>query len=221
MIYDSFYFLKLGQTCCTVWKMWFFTFLQIDIFDSKLITYKYYLKEATDECSKTEVWRLFLHFQDEHPNPGLPYTRLSRTAYLPDSTEGKQILDLLKRAFDQRLIFTVGRSSTSGRNNTVTWNDIHHKTSIYGGPTWWGVFYCKHSIKSFNAVFIWKVENSFSLLNSLLKLKSYSVSGFVDKLHLVHPTRLPSAPQYKCIVKMIKRLEKRKTPFYKPEARPG
>ncbi|XP_024909169.1 E3 ubiquitin-protein ligase DTX3L-like [Cynoglossus semilaevis] len=76
--------------------------------------------------------------KDEHPNPGLPYTRLSRTAYLPDSTEGKQILDLLKRAFDQRLIFTVGRSSTSGRNNTVTWNDIHHKTSIYGGPTCYG-----------------------------------------------------------------------------------
>ncbi|CAJ1068652.1 E3 ubiquitin-protein ligase DTX3L [Xyrichtys novacula] len=73
-----------------------------------------------------------------HPNPGQPYEGVYRTAYLPDSTEGRQIMELLKRAFDQRLVFTVGRSTTSGRNNTVTWNDIHHKTSRYGGPTQYG-----------------------------------------------------------------------------------
>ncbi|XP_018553376.1 E3 ubiquitin-protein ligase DTX3L [Lates calcarifer] len=74
----------------------------------------------------------------EHPNPGQPYEGVSRTAYLPDSSEGKRVLKLLRRAFDQRLIFTVGRSTTSGRNNTVTWNDIHHKTSTHGGPTHYG-----------------------------------------------------------------------------------
>lgn len=76
--------------------------------------------------------------KEEHPNPGLPFEGVSRTAYLPDTLEGRRILKLLKRAFDQRLIFTVGQSTTSGRNNTVTWNDIHHKTSTHGGPTHYG-----------------------------------------------------------------------------------
>ncbi|XP_034728308.1 probable E3 ubiquitin-protein ligase DTX3 [Etheostoma cragini] len=76
--------------------------------------------------------------KEEHPNPGQPYEGASRTAYLPDSPEGRRILALLRRAFDQRLVFTVGRSSTTGRNNMVTWNDIHHKTSTHGGPTCYG-----------------------------------------------------------------------------------
>ncbi|XP_030579522.1 E3 ubiquitin-protein ligase DTX3L [Archocentrus centrarchus] len=76
--------------------------------------------------------------KEEHPNPGQPYEGTSRTAYLPDSSEGRMVLKLLTRAFEQRLIFTIGRSTTSGRNNTVTWNDIHHKTSTHGGPTNYG-----------------------------------------------------------------------------------
>ncbi|XP_055055927.2 uncharacterized protein [Misgurnus anguillicaudatus] len=74
----------------------------------------------------------------EHPNPGQSYHGASRTAYLPDSTEGRKVLKLLERAFNQRLTFTVGRSSTTGINNVVTWNDIHHKTSRTGGPTNYG-----------------------------------------------------------------------------------
>ncbi|XP_034547357.1 E3 ubiquitin-protein ligase DTX3L [Notolabrus celidotus] len=76
--------------------------------------------------------------KEEHPSPGQRYEGASRTAYLPSSPEGEQILKLLKRAFDQRLVFTVGRSTTNGRNNVVTWNDIHHKTSRDGGPTQYG-----------------------------------------------------------------------------------
>ncbi|XP_034025632.1 E3 ubiquitin-protein ligase DTX3L [Thalassophryne amazonica] len=76
--------------------------------------------------------------KDEHPNPGQPYEGTSRTAYLPDCREGRRVLNLLTRAFNQRLIFTVGQSSTSGRKNLVTWNDIHHKTSMHGGPTQFG-----------------------------------------------------------------------------------
>ncbi|XP_053276394.1 E3 ubiquitin-protein ligase DTX3L isoform X1 [Pleuronectes platessa] len=76
--------------------------------------------------------------EEEHPNPGQPFEGVFRTAYLPDSSEGRRILGLLRRAFDQRLIFTVGRSTTTGRNNIVTWNDIHHKTSTHGGPTCYG-----------------------------------------------------------------------------------
>ncbi|KAL2092399.1 hypothetical protein ACEWY4_012197 [Coilia grayii] len=75
---------------------------------------------------------------EEHPNPGQRYEGASRTAYLPDSREGQKVLALLQRAFDQRLTFTIGRSSTTGRSNVVTWNDIHHKTSRTGGPSCYG-----------------------------------------------------------------------------------
>ncbi|XP_051534722.1 E3 ubiquitin-protein ligase DTX3L-like [Myxocyprinus asiaticus] len=74
----------------------------------------------------------------EHPNPGKPYQGASRIAYLPDSAEGRKVLKLLERAFNQRLTFTIGCSSTTGMNNVVTWNDIHHKTSRSGGPTHYG-----------------------------------------------------------------------------------
>ena len=73
-------------------------------------------------------------FQDRHPNPGKPYIGVSRTAYLPASPKGKKVLKLLKEAFDAKVVFTVGRSVTSGVDNIVTWNDIHHKTNKYGGP---------------------------------------------------------------------------------------
>ena len=69
----------------------------------------------------------------EHPRPGHGYQGAIRTAYLPNNCEGQEVLQLLKRAFDARLIFTVGTSITSGQNDVVTWNDIHHKTSTRGG----------------------------------------------------------------------------------------
>ncbi|XP_067882935.1 probable E3 ubiquitin-protein ligase DTX3 isoform X2 [Heterodontus francisci] len=70
----------------------------------------------------------------EHPNPGLPYQGTTRRAYLPDCKEGQKVHRLLRKAFDQRLTFTVGTSRTTGKANVVTWNDIHHKTSPWGGP---------------------------------------------------------------------------------------
>ncbi|XP_031177453.1 E3 ubiquitin-protein ligase DTX3L-like isoform X3 [Sander lucioperca] len=75
---------------------------------------------------------------ENHPNPGQYYSGISRTAYLPDNEEGREVLRLLKKAFEQKLIFTVGTSRTSGMDNQVTWNDIHHKTSITGGPQCFG-----------------------------------------------------------------------------------
>ncbi|NXX38554.1 DTX3L ligase, partial [Tricholaema leucomelas] len=73
-----------------------------------------------------------------HPNPGKHYSATRRIAYLPDNEEGREILQLLKRAFKQKLIFTVGQSRTTGAQNVITWNDIHHKTSLYGGSTGFG-----------------------------------------------------------------------------------
>ncbi|XP_076132379.1 putative E3 ubiquitin-protein ligase DTX3 isoform X1 [Alosa pseudoharengus] len=75
---------------------------------------------------------------EEHPNPGIRYPGTDRVAYLPDSPEGNRVLGLLRRAFEQRLIFTIGTSMTTGMHNVITWNDIHHKTSIWGGPRCFG-----------------------------------------------------------------------------------
>ncbi|CAH1268224.1 DTX3L [Branchiostoma lanceolatum] len=74
----------------------------------------------------------------EHPNPGKPYKGTTRTAYLPHNTDGIKVLSLLKQAFNQKLTFTIGTSSTTGQSDTVVWNDIHHKTSLYGGPSMHG-----------------------------------------------------------------------------------
>ncbi|XP_062248069.1 probable E3 ubiquitin-protein ligase DTX3 [Platichthys flesus] len=74
----------------------------------------------------------------EHPNPGVSYSGTFREAYLPACSEGEEVARLLRKAFDRRLIFTIGRSATTGCNNVITWNDIHHKTSKSGGPQCFG-----------------------------------------------------------------------------------
>ncbi|XP_043930941.1 E3 ubiquitin-protein ligase DTX3L [Protopterus annectens] len=76
--------------------------------------------------------------KENHPNPGKLYSGTVRKAYLPDSKEGNEILKLLVKAFKQKLIFTIGQSRTTGVTDTVTWNDIHHKTSMTGGPESFG-----------------------------------------------------------------------------------
>nr|XP_046239963.1 E3 ubiquitin-protein ligase DTX3L-like isoform X1 [Scatophagus argus] len=75
---------------------------------------------------------------EKHPNPGRRYCGIMRTAYLPGNKEGNEVLRLLNKAFKQRLIFTVGTSRTTGMEDQITWNDIHHKTSITGGPQGFG-----------------------------------------------------------------------------------
>ncbi|XP_078669684.1 uncharacterized protein LOC144910441 [Branchiostoma floridae x Branchiostoma belcheri] len=74
----------------------------------------------------------------DHPNPGQRFSGDMRTAYLPDSPEGREVLRLLRRAFDCRLVFTVGTSVTTGQPNTLVWNDIQHKTNTHGGPINYG-----------------------------------------------------------------------------------
>ncbi|CAN9516152.1 unnamed protein product [Ophioblennius macclurei] len=74
----------------------------------------------------------------EHPNPGTMYSGTTRIAYLPANEEGEKILKMLRKAFDRKLIFTVGQSVTTGLQNVITWNDIHHKTNVNGGPPCFG-----------------------------------------------------------------------------------
>ncbi|NWW86318.1 DTX4 ligase, partial [Rhynochetos jubatus] len=68
----------------------------------------------------------------EHPNPGKSFTArgFPRHCYLPDSEKGRKVLRLLLVAWDRRLIFAVGTSSTTGESDTVIWNEIHHKTEF-------------------------------------------------------------------------------------------
>ncbi|XP_058229904.1 E3 ubiquitin-protein ligase DTX3L-like isoform X3 [Hemibagrus wyckioides] len=91
-------------------------------------------------CGTIEIYYIIPdgHQTSDHPNPGTRYHGTHRTAYLPNNTEGKNVLTLLQRAFDQKLIFTVGISRTTGADNVVIWNDIHHKTNIHGGPQGYG-----------------------------------------------------------------------------------
>lgn len=67
-----------------------------------------------------------------HPNPGLRYKGKNVDAYLPNNIEGAEISKLLTRAFKNKVLFTIGRSTTTGADNVVTFNDIHLKTSKTG-----------------------------------------------------------------------------------------
>ena len=64
---------------------------------------------------------------------GKDYWGTSRTAYLPDNLEGREVLGLLRVGFERKLLFTIGTSVTTGQHNQTIWNGIHHKTSIHGG----------------------------------------------------------------------------------------
>jgi len=72
-----------------------------------------------------------------HIRPGQPYTGTTRSAYIPNDTEGRLVLQLLKKAFEYRHTFTIGDSVTTGRNN-VPVMVIHHKTNMTGGPANYG-----------------------------------------------------------------------------------
>lgn len=74
----------------------------------------------------------------EHPHPGRAFFAVGfpRTCYLPDCPLGRKVLRYLKIAFDRRLLFSIGRSATTGREDVVVWNSVDHKTqcSMYPDP---------------------------------------------------------------------------------------
>jgi hypothetical protein len=69
-----------------------------------------------------------------HPHPGMPYTGDTRMAYLPHTPVGEEVLKLLQVAWQRRLIFAVGESTTLGPagGDRIIWNGIHHKISFTG-----------------------------------------------------------------------------------------
>jgi deltex len=73
-----------------------------------------------------------------HDNPGVKYGGVHRVAYLPDTAQGRNLLKRLKYAFRHGLTFKVGVSLATGRDNSVTWASILHKTSRKGGAQRYG-----------------------------------------------------------------------------------
>jgi deltex-like protein len=69
----------------------------------------------------------------EHPSPGVEYlfSPNPRTCYLPANTQGVKILIMQMQAWENRLTFDVGTSSSTGKDNRVIWN-FHQKTQNKG-----------------------------------------------------------------------------------------
>ena len=70
----------------------------------------------------------------EHPNPGQPHSGLEFCAFLPCNKDGKEVCDLLKMAFDERMLFTIGTSPATREENVIVCDGIELKTSESGGP---------------------------------------------------------------------------------------
>jgi len=77
---------------------------------------------------------------EEHPHPGRAFFAVGfpRICYLPDCPLGRKVLRFLKIAFDRRLLFSIGRSVTTGREDVVIWNSVDHKTqfNMFPDPTY-------------------------------------------------------------------------------------
>ncbi|KAG5849944.1 hypothetical protein ANANG_G00077080 [Anguilla anguilla] len=59
---------------------------------------------------------------ETHPNPGKPFIGTQSLTILPITPEGEEVLNLLVRAFDQKLVFTV--VATDEEEDRVVFNDI-------------------------------------------------------------------------------------------------
>jgi Deltex C-terminal domain len=73
-----------------------------------------------------------------HPKPGVGYQGTCRHAYVPDTAEGRLLLNRLKFAFQHGLTFSVGDSLALLKDNSVIWASIPHKTSMGGGVLQYG-----------------------------------------------------------------------------------
>ncbi|KAL7541906.1 hypothetical protein ACHAWF_007048 [Thalassiosira exigua] len=68
-----------------------------------------------------------------HENPGREHGFKFTSAYLPNNSDGQNLLKRLKYTFLHGLTFTVGTSLTTRAADQCTWASIHHKTAMRGG----------------------------------------------------------------------------------------
>mmetsp|Transcript_99249 Transcript_99249/g.283929 ORF Transcript_99249/g.283929 Transcript_99249/m.283929 type:complete len:504 (-) Transcript_99249:207-1718(-) len=86
------------------------------------------------------TWNVDYHFPDGtqtalHPNSGTHFSGTSRHCHYPDDAEGRELVEMLKRGFERGHLFIIGKSTTTGQDNTTIWASVHQKTSTGGGPT--------------------------------------------------------------------------------------
>lgn len=102
--------------------------LKLNFSKKKLIPYSLYYSIASGIQNQ------------EHPHPGRAFFAVGfpRVCYLPDCPLGRKVLRFLKIAFDRRLLFSIGRSVTTGREDVVIWNSVDHKTqfNMFPDPTY-------------------------------------------------------------------------------------
>ena len=65
---------------------------------------------------------------------GTSFSGTCRTAYLPDTPEGRIVFKMFVEAFKRRLTFLVGTSLTTAQTDCVVWAGLHHKTTMHGKP---------------------------------------------------------------------------------------
>ena len=63
---------------------------------------------------KFKTIQIDYHINGGRKEDGTHFSGAYRTAYLPNSKEGKDILRMLEVAFERKLTFTVGTSVTTG-----------------------------------------------------------------------------------------------------------
>jgi len=74
-----------------------------------------------------------------HENPGAPFEGTVRSAFLPDTREGRRLLTRFKYAFCRGLMFDVGTSETTGMSDVVVWSRrVPQKSNLQGGPAAFG-----------------------------------------------------------------------------------
>jgi deltex-like protein len=66
---------------------------------------------------------------ENHPHPGSAYAACRKTAYLPDNTEGQNVLKLFELAWERKILFKVDdRKSDDGAVAQIVENGISFKT---------------------------------------------------------------------------------------------
>jgi deltex-like protein len=91
------------------------------------------LEGANGQAMCEDTWQIDYNVGACHGK----YDGVRRTAYLPDTEEGRTCLSRLILAWRRSLVFRVGHSATLGKDKQLVWN-IHHKTNLRGGPTNYG-----------------------------------------------------------------------------------
>lgn len=67
------------------------------------------------------------------PLPLEPYAGLTLVCYLPNNSEGKELIRLLHVAWDRRLLFRIGTNTKTGRKDQVIPNGFEFKVNREGG----------------------------------------------------------------------------------------